>query len=206
MATSPPPPPAEAGDMLDVRRPEPTVLETPRLRLRPLADAEVDALQRLADDLDIARNTLRVPHPYRREDAEQFFTQQAGAWARGDAAAFAITYRGAGGLIGLCGLHLAHEHGRAELGYWIGREFWGHGYATEAAAAVVRYGFETLRLNRIHAGHYPHNPASGRVLEKIGMRHEGRLRQHVRRFGRTLDMELYGVLRQEFEAPAPLDP
>jgi len=75
------------------------------------------------------------------------------------------------------------DHRRAELGYWIGVPYWGKGYATEAARSVVNYGFSTLELHRIFASHVPANPASGRVLTKIGMRHEGRLLGHILKWG-----------------------
>jgi ribosomal-protein-alanine N-acetyltransferase len=99
--------------------------------------------------------------------------------------------------VGAVGLILAPAHDRAELGYWIGAPYWGRGYATEASRAVVRWGFEGLGLRRIHASHFPRNPASGRVLEKLGMRHEGTLRQHVKKWDEYLDLESYGLLADE---------
>jgi [ribosomal protein S5]-alanine N-acetyltransferase len=85
------------------------------------------------------------------------------------------------------------------LGYWIGKPYWGRGFCTEAARAVLRYAFTELGLNRVHAYHFHHNPASGRVLQKIGMTHEGLLRQHVKKWGQFIDNELYSILRSEFE-------
>jgi RimJ/RimL family protein N-acetyltransferase len=85
------------------------------------------------------------------------------------------------------------------LGYWLGVQFWGHGYATEAANEMVRYGFDTLALHRIFASHFKHNPASGRILTKIGMKHEGCQREHLRKWDQFVDSELYGILRREWE-------
>ena len=89
----------------------------------------------------------------------------------------------------------AHQH--AELGYWIGVPYWGRGFATEAAGAVAALGFESLGLHRIFAHVHAGNIASQRVLEKIGMRHEGRSREHVRKWDLFVDCENYGLLADE---------
>jgi len=108
-----------------------------------------------------------------------------------------IRLRQDGKLCGGLGLHPQPQHRTAELGYWIGVPYWRKGYATEASSAVVRYGFERLNLNRIFAHHFKRNPASGRVLQKIGMRHEGCLRQAVIKWGEYIDLEMYAILREE---------
>jgi RimJ/RimL family protein N-acetyltransferase len=106
----------------------------------------------------------------------------------------------------LCGgagaltLRIDRRHSRAELGYWIGKPYWGQGFATEATSAALRFGFGDLHLNRIFANHFTRNPASGRVLQKLGMKHEGIRRQHSRRWGEFLDSHSYGILRHEWEA------
>jgi RimJ/RimL family protein N-acetyltransferase len=101
-------------------------------------------------------------------------------------------------LIGAMGIHISQSHNRAELGYWIGVPYWNQGYCTEAARAVLRYGFETLGLNRIQARHLARNPASGRVMIKIGMRHEGTMRQAVIKWEAYEDIKLYAILRSEY--------
>jgi ribosomal-protein-alanine N-acetyltransferase len=176
------------------------VLETPRLVLRALSLADAPQVQQLAGVREVADTTLSIPHPYEDGLAEAWIGSLADLYARREQVVFAITARPAGEVIGAIGLVLRLVHDRAELGYWIGKPFWGRGYATEAAAAVVRYGFDVLNLNRIHACHFARNPASGRVLEKIGMRREGISRQHVRRWGRFEDLVHYGMLREEREA------
>jgi RimJ/RimL family protein N-acetyltransferase len=101
-------------------------------------------------------------------------------------------------LIGVVGLQqIARDRLRAELGYWIGVPWWGKGYATEAARAVVRYGFDELGLHKIHAHYLTRNPASGKVLERVGMRREGMLREEVRKWGRFEDVILCGILRSD---------
>jgi RimJ/RimL family protein N-acetyltransferase len=111
---------------------------------------------------------------------------------------FALVLRRSNELIGAIGLRVEAQHARAELGYWVGLRYWGQGYCTEAGYAVLDYGFNTLGLARIHASHFTRNPASGRVMQKLGMRHEGSLRQHVRKRDVFEDLEIYAILRSEF--------
>jgi RimJ/RimL family protein N-acetyltransferase len=94
---------------------------------------------------------------------------------------------------------MREEHKRAELGYWIGVPYWNHGYASEAARRVVNWGFQYLGLNRIYAQHFADNPASGRVMQKIGMQYEGTLRQPFIRLGEARDSVCYGILKDEWE-------
>lgn len=176
-------------------------LTTARLILRPFSLDDASAVQRLAGEWDIARYTLTIPHPYEDGMAEQFIESLQPAFDRGDLLALAVTTM-VDGLIGSIGLNLSrvqvHEH--AELGYWIGKPYWGRGYASEASAAVLAYAFTELRLHRIYAEHFPRNRASGRVLQKIGMTHEGRLREQFKRMGVFEDVEMYGILRHEWLA------
>ncbi len=184
---------------MDRPAPQPT-LATPRLLLRPLALADAAEVQRLAGVWEVADTTLSIPHPYEDGVAEAWIATLADLYARREQVVFAIAARPDDYLLGAIGLVLRRTYNRAELGYWIGKPFWGLGYATEAAMAALRYGFGTLALNRIHACHFARNPASGRVLQKIGMRQEGVARQHVRRWGRYEDLVQYGILREEHDA------
>lgn len=176
---------------------EQPVLSTPRLILRRFALADAPDVQRLAGERDIARYTLSIPHPYVDGMAEQWIGSHEQRLSSGEAAAFAITLRSGGLLIGAIGLEINQEHHRAELGYWIGKPYWGQGYCTEAARAVVRFAFEDLRLNRVHASHFSNNPASGRVMQKVGMWHEASLRQHIHKWGKYEDLEIYALLKDD---------
>lgn len=169
-------------------------LHTDRLRLRAFDDGDAADVRRLAGAFEIADMTQTVPHPYPEGAAEQWIAGLAPAWADGTGIAWAITTKAQGELVGAIGLRLTPEHAMAELGYWIGVPHWGRGYATEAGAAVLAFGFARLGLNRIQARHLVRNPASGRVMAKLGMRHEGRLRQSVRKHDRFEDLELYARL------------
>ena len=129
---------------------------------------------------------------------EPFLRRQVRSSARDNSVAYAISIAPSRDLCGAVGLNIAVTHWRAELGYWIGVPFWRMGFATEAASAVLAFGFQNLRLHRIHAHHFSGNTASQRVLEKIGMRHEGRSREHIRKWDRFIDVENYGILAEEF--------
>jgi [ribosomal protein S5]-alanine N-acetyltransferase len=155
-------------------------------------------VQRLAGAREIADTTLAIPHPYELNHALAWIEQQQRETPDGSTLTFAVRLSPAESLIGAAGLRdIDPEHRQAELGFWIGREWWGQGYAREAAGAVVRFGFETLGLNRICAHHMARNPASGRVLHALGMQREGVLRQRVRKWGKYEDVVLYAILRTD---------
>jgi len=175
-------------------------IRTRRLTLRGLRLDDAGRIGQLLGDRAIARNTEQIPHPYGgKEAAEDWIRKQREAYLAGQSVTFAIAPRNRKQLIGMIGLELAEEHNLAEMGFWIGKPYWNKGYVTEAAEAVLRYGFETLGLNRIWAAHFGSNPASGRVMKKLGMTYEGTWRQHVLKWGTFEDLCSYGILREEFE-------
>lgn len=176
----------------------PQELYTPQLLLRSFEQGDIPALVRLAGAREIAITTANIPHPYSEENARSFLAHSDEEFRAGRSAIFAVTIPPLGELCGAVGLVIAPAHQRAELGYWIGVPYWSRGFATEAAGAAIAFGFQTLRLNRIHASHFAGNAASQRVLEKIGMRHEGPARQHIRKWNRFIDLENYGLLASEF--------
>ena len=175
------------------------ILETARLTLRPWTLADASRMQQLAGNKCVARYT-RLPHPYEDGEAEKFISTHASDFEQGKSLVLAVTLQETGEIVGCIGLHGDFKSGIAELGYWIGAEYWGKGYCTEAAQAVVDYAFRALAVCRIHAAHFGGNPASGRVMEKVGLQPEGRRRGHLFRWGEYDDEVLYGLLRAEFEA------
>ncbi len=174
-------------------------LTTPRLIIRPFRPEDAPDIKRLLDDPIIAATTARIPHPYELENANQFIAEITVEFDSGRGITCAITIRSTGELIGVVSLRIESYWERAELGYWIGVSHWSNGFATEAAAAMVEYGFRNLGLNRLYAWFFPDNPASGRVLEKIGMQREGLARQHLKKSDGFKDAVLMGLLRQEWE-------
>ncbi|MGB0846063.1 MAG: GNAT family N-acetyltransferase [Thiolinea sp.] len=148
------------------------VLITERLSLRPFVRSDAADVQRLAGDERIADVTANIPYPYPDGLAEEWISGHQPEWKAGTRASFAITHRENGVLLGAISLmHIADEE--AEIGYWLGVDGWGKGYATEACCEILRFARENLRLVRVHARVLARNPASGRVLEKAGMRHIG---------------------------------
>lgn len=175
-------------------------LTTERLVLRAFIPQDAADVRRLAGAREVAATTLNIPHPYPEGAAEEWIRTHQSAFEAGTGVNLAMTIREAGDLVGAIGLNLAAESNQAELGYWVGVPYWNRGYCSEAAAAVLAYGFGDLGVRRIHAHHLGSNPASGRVMIKIGMTYEGTLRQHVKKWDRYEDAVLYGCLRGEFEA------
>ncbi|MCS6291971.1 MAG: GNAT family N-acetyltransferase [Nitrospira sp.] len=177
--------------------PDSPSLKTARLLLRPFQLSDAPDIQRLAGAKEIAAGTF-LPHPYDSGMAEQWIAEQERAYEGGTAVSFAITLADNATFIGSIGLDIVQIHRHARLGYWLGIPYWNQGYGTEAVRAVLRYGFMQLNLHRIYSPHFQGNAASGRVLQKVGMTYEGRMREHYVRFGRFVDLELYGMLKREF--------
>jgi RimJ/RimL family protein N-acetyltransferase len=175
----------------------PRELRTARLLLRCFQREDIPTLVPLVGAREIAATTANIPHPYTEDDGRSFLTQSENDFLAGRSIFYLIAVAQTGELCGGVGLSIKPAHSHAELGYWIGVPYWGQGLATEAASAVVAFGFESLGLHRIYANVHAGNIASQRVLEKIGMRHEGRSREHVRKWDRFVDLENYGVLAGE---------
>lgn len=145
-------------------------LATDRLMLRRPNIGDVDAIVNIVGDWDVARRLARVPHPYGPADAHFFLDQIVPAeWV------WAITLRGSDVLIGAVGLTPDSDAETAELGYWLSNAQWGKGIAMEAARAVVTFGFESLGFSYLTSGYFEDNPASGKVLSKLGFVETGRV-------------------------------
>jgi RimJ/RimL family protein N-acetyltransferase len=173
-------------------------IRTARLLLGTFEPDDAPELQRMAGAREIADTTVSIPHPYELDHARAWIGNQHKESVRGRATNFAIRLLPGSPLIGCASLRdIDYDHLQAELGFWIGLDWWGKGYASEAAQAVIRFGFETLGLNRIYAHHMARNPASGRVLLHVGMQREGLLRQRVKKWGVYEDVVLYAILRED---------
>jgi RimJ/RimL family protein N-acetyltransferase len=174
-------------------------LHTKRLVLRPFVLADAKDVQRLAGEKAIADTTANIPHPYLDGMAEQWIATHQECFEAGELVNLAIVLQEPDILVGAISLmDLSARHERGELGYWIGQPYWNQGYCTEAAQAVLAYGFSVLGLNRIHARFFKRNPASGRVMEKVGMVQEGYLRAHDKKWEQFEDIVLYGILKFEW--------
>ena len=175
-------------------------LETERLILRAFTIADGPQVQKLAGAREVAEMTLLIPHPYPQGAAEEWIASQPADAARGTGYVFAVVEKSSGELVGAIGLTCSPVHNRAEVGYWFGVPYWGRGYCTDAAKEVLKFGFESLNLNRIYACHFGTNPASGRVMQKAGMRYEGLLRKHHYKWGNYIDSVCYGITAEDYKS------
>ena len=181
----------------------PPVLETERLVLRPFQLSDAARVKALAGAFEIYRTTLNIPHPYEDGMAEKWIATHASQFYEGSSVNLAVTLKADGILIGAIGLDATLRHQRTELGYWIGVPYWGNGYCTEAAVAVVRYGFTVMNYHKITSSHMEGNPASGRVMQKAGMRREGVLIDEVVKDRRYHTMIVYGIINRAQRGAAP---
>ncbi len=173
-------------------------IRTRRLLLRSFMSGDAPIVAQLCNEPDIAATTLNIPHPYTVSMASEWIKGQREREESMIEWVWAITRPQHEGVVGAVGLVFTLRHARGELGYWIGKPFWNQGYCTEAARAVLSTAFEELEMNRVHASHFERNPASGRVMEKIGMHKEGVLRQHYQKGSHFEDVVTYGILISEF--------
>jgi len=175
-------------------------LTTDRLTLRPFIPDDAFDIERLAGVREIADTTLTIPHPYPHGAAAEWILTHAPAWEKGTAATFAVVENDGGRLVGVASLMIKSEHRRAELGYWIALDRWNQGYATESNQRLVDFGFEVLGLHRIEARHFLRNPASGRVMLKLGMKAEGVERDAAVKGDRYESFAVYSILEDEWRA------
>lgn len=143
-------------------------IETENLILRPYTLADSQMLTKLAGDIRVAKTTLNIPHPYSDDLAKEWISTCEHNWLNRTGISYAVILKSCSQLVGTASL-VSISGEEAELGYWIGHEFWGKGYGTEAASALVQQAFEKFSISVIIAEHLSSNPASGKVMTKIGM-------------------------------------
>ncbi|HUS27685.1 MAG TPA: GNAT family protein [Kofleriaceae bacterium] len=175
------------------------VLHTERLALRELRIEDAHSIAMRAGDKNVAQYLIAVPSPYPVALAARWVAARIAWWPQARGLTLAITKHGAPNqLIGTVSLRRNIRDRRAELGYWLGMDAWGQGYATEASDALIDLGFGQLGLQRIYAQVLDGNDASCRVLEKLGMLSEGIRRAHVRKGKRLCDVHMFGMLVDEW--------
>lgn len=174
------------------------ILKSERLILRPFNLLDAKRVQELAGNKLIADTTLLIPHPYPDGAAEEWINKIQAKADKEEAFVYAITLKENTELIGAVGLQINQDFNTAEIGYWIGVPFWNNGYATEAAGVMLKHGFESLGLYKIHAHHMSNNSSSGKVMIKNGMKKEGHFKEHIFKNGVYLDAEFYGILKKDY--------
>ncbi len=162
------------------------------IRLRAFRETDAKRLARLAGEASVLRGTLGLPDPYLESTACAWIAGQAQRFADGIEVVFALA-KGQQ-LIGSVGLTLEREHQRCEVGYWLGKDFRGRGYASRAVQAACEFAHQELRLRRVYALCFRFNTDSQALLLRLGFKREGVLRQHVVKDGRSHDVVSFGHL------------
>lgn len=169
-------------------------IETERLILSQLKEEDLPFIVDYLQDKIFSDLTSNIPYPYQREDAEIWLKMSKEGFETRKGFTFAIRDKEEK-IIGAIGLH-DREDGKAELGYWIEKPFWNNGFVTEAAKVILDFGFKELYFNKIFATHFPHNPASGKIMEKIGMQKESVLKQHIKKGEEYYDIVMYSIVKK----------
>lgn len=172
-------------------------LTTERLRLRPYNIEDAPYAQKLAKDRELAETTF-LPHPYTLEAAENWISSHSKLIENGEAFPFAVVLKMENRLIGTMTLRIEKLHNKGELAYWVGKDYWNKGYATEAARKVIDFGFKEQNLNRIWAPVMSKNKASGKVMQKIGLKYEGTLKQDIIRWNKYEDVDIFALLKENY--------
>lgn len=173
-------------------------LMTPRLRLRKLNMRDAQDIYRYSRDPEVARHVLWEAHRS-IGDSRAYLRYMLRRYRSHEPASWGIELIETGRIIGTIGfMWVQEDNAAAEVGYSLARDCWGRGFMTEALRAVIQYGFDHMSLNRIEAQHETTNPASGAVMRKCHMQHEGTLRSRLYNKGRYVDVELYAILKRDF--------
>lgn len=175
----------------------PIVLKSERLILRPPVPDDAARIECYVSDRRVAEMTSLIPHPYPRGGAADWIEKTEQDWLDGVRASFVICRRENGDLVGSIGISADPVDGNV-IGYWIGVPHWGNGYATEALRRLIRYAFEDLALDHIDTYHFAHNPASGRVMQKAGMKFIRKTPLGASREGIVYDDVRYAITAKEW--------
>ena len=174
-----------------------TRFKTARLLLRPPLEADLQWIVALLDNYAVSKNLRVVPHPYREADGVRWIADNRDKLANGTDYAFALIRKNDEAFVGVCGVHPARDF---EFGYWIGEPYWGNGYATEAGRRVVSFAFAELGAPILRARFVIDNPASGRVLTKLGFvhTHDGTCPSLAR--GAEIPAHVMALTRERFDS------
>ncbi|HTX87334.1 MAG TPA: GNAT family N-acetyltransferase [Candidatus Nanoarchaeia archaeon] len=172
-------------------------IEGKKINLRQLKKSDDKALFNHANDHLICRYTT-IPYPYTLKIAKVFIEKTRKKIRAGESYELGITAKDNDEIIGMAGLRIINKKAKvAEMGYWLGRKYWGQGIVSEAAALMLDFGFKKLKLNRVFARAMKPNIGSARVLKKNGFKSEGILRRHEYKMGKIYDVLQFGILKEE---------
>jgi RimJ/RimL family protein N-acetyltransferase len=184
---------------LDIFSDIPANIEGHRINLRRLRKSDAGTIRLILKDKEYHR-LVGIPHPYTLRDALAFIIRAHRGRLRGTDLIYALTEKNNDKIIGRIGLHgLKNIHNRAEIGYWLAKEYWGQGLIGDAIRMILKIGFKDIKLMRIHAYTFDYNKASIRTLEKLGFTNEGLNRKFYRLKNRYMDCYVFSILREEFK-------
>ncbi|WDV44204.1 GNAT family N-acetyltransferase [Clostridiaceae bacterium M8S5] len=171
-------------------------ITTNRLILRLFEEKDAKTVTELCNNYNLYKSTLNLPYPYTEECALIWIKNHKSNFINNKLYEMAIIDKETGTLYGCISLSNNKNFGRGELAYWIGEKFWGNGYATESSKAMIEFAFKVKGMHKVFARYFASNPASGRVMEKVGMIKEGILKEHIIKEGRYKDLIYYGIVNE----------
>lgn len=174
-------------------------LITNKLKLRKIRPSDISSLLKYCNNKNISDQIINIPYPYLEDDAVFRMNFVLQGFFKKERYVFAISFKENEELIGEIGLHLDKNNNSAQFGYWIAEPFWGKGIATEATAAILKFGFEKLNLNKIYATHYPDNLASGKVMLNNKMIKEAEMKEHYKINDTYKNVIQYRLTKKEYE-------
>lgn len=173
---------------------EKRTMTTGRLILRPFELSDAQRVCELCNNYNVYKSTLTLPYPYPMDCALSWIQSHEEHFNNDKSYEFAITDKSTNELYGAIGLSHNQTHRNGELGYWIGEDYWGKGYATEAAKTIIDFAFSEKQYHKVYARYFASNHRSGRVMQKSGMVKEGVLLQHIYKENNYEDLIYYGIL------------
>lgn len=179
-----------------IYNPESRTITTERLILRPFEISEAQRICELCNNYNIYKNTLTLPYPYPIESALSWIPTHEENFRNDKLYDFAVTNKLTGELFGAIGLSNNQKHKNGEIAYWIGEEYWGNGYATEAVRAVINFAFSEKGYHKVWGRFFATNPSSGKVMEKVGMIKEGVQAEQVIKEDNYQDLIYYGIINK----------
>jgi hypothetical protein len=178
------------------------------VHLRNVSIGDADRIASIANDQEIARNIAapgKFPYPYKRDDALAFIESTRIAYLEGIGIHLGIALNGTGVLVGAIGVkHLDMNNKRGEIGYWVGKEFWGNGYAKEAIKLILGLSFSRIGMNKISANVFPFNTRSISMLSNLGFRKDATLRENIAYGENFIDELVYSILKSEYTEKAQM--
>ncbi|GAB6989772.1 GNAT family N-acetyltransferase [Paenibacillus pini] len=177
---------------------EKRTITTARLILRPFNLSDAQQVSEHCNNYNVYKSTLTLPYPYPIDAAISWIQTHEDNFNDNTSYEFAITDKLTQELYGAIGLSNNQKHRNGELGYWIGEEYWGKGYATEATQALIKFAFSIMDYHKVYARYFASNLGSGRVMQKSGMVQEGVLTKHIYKENQFVDLIHYGILSNNY--------